>query len=663
MARILPFLCFLCFIRWICADTITFDSSQGYGRRFDGIGGLSGGGATSKLLISYPEPQRSEILDFLFKPNFGASLQMLKVEIGGDIQSTDGSEASHMRYTWEENYERGYEWWLMEEAKKRNPNIRLYGLPWGFPGWVGEGTGDPYHNGYKTADYIARWINGAKTKHNLTIHFIGIWNENHYDISYIKALRKTLDNYGFNKTKIVAADGKWDNIVNDMKKDKELKKIVHAIGCHYPGTQSTNDAQSLGNPLWSSEDFCQKNTEVGGACWARVLNRNYVHGYMTSTIAWDLIASYYKDLPGWDMGLMTAKEPWNGYYVVSPPIWTSAHTTQFTSVGWDYLKHGSGVGTLPKGGTYVALANPRRDQLTIIMETMTFEHSKCVWDQKTPFKVEPQNVTLVLKDKLANINVMNMWFTELRFDGKNSTYFEQKKPLKFINGAANVFIDLNQIITLTTLNTGNKGSHPPPPQHVAFPLPFSDNYEGYRMHQEPNYLSQQTGSFEVILDGNNGFARQMLTQMPIPWCKDADDMQKAYNIFGDYTWADILVGFDFRIPKVNGSSGVFVGARSTKAGCGSASTSGIFFFALPDRFEIATDVRRNHVVQTGTLSYSSDSWHNISLHVKGTSVTAKFDQKTVYSGTITSGPSAGWAALGTDSYGLADFDNLEINST
>ena len=31
---------------------------------------------------------------------------------------SDGSEASHMHYSWDENYQRGYEWWLMKEAKK-----------------------------------------------------------------------------------------------------------------------------------------------------------------------------------------------------------------------------------------------------------------------------------------------------------------------------------------------------------------------------------------------------------------------------------------------------------------------------------------------------------------------------------------------------------------
>ena len=88
-------------------STYTIDDSAGPAKTFHGIGGLSGGGATSVLLPSYAEPQRSEILDFLFKPNFGASLQILKVEIGGDAQSTDGSESSHMHDPWTRDLRRG----------------------------------------------------------------------------------------------------------------------------------------------------------------------------------------------------------------------------------------------------------------------------------------------------------------------------------------------------------------------------------------------------------------------------------------------------------------------------------------------------------------------------------------------------------------------------
>ena len=100
------------------------------GKRFDGIGAVSGGGATSVLLKDYPEPQRSQVLDLLFKPKFAASLSALFVEIPGDGNSTQGTEPSHMHSKNDENYFRGYEWWIMREAKNRNPAVTLDGVAW-----------------------------------------------------------------------------------------------------------------------------------------------------------------------------------------------------------------------------------------------------------------------------------------------------------------------------------------------------------------------------------------------------------------------------------------------------------------------------------------------------------------------------------------------------
>jgi galactosylceramidase len=48
------------------AQQYTLTSTNGLGRIFDGIGGLSGGGATSRLLVSYPDDLRSQILDYLY---------------------------------------------------------------------------------------------------------------------------------------------------------------------------------------------------------------------------------------------------------------------------------------------------------------------------------------------------------------------------------------------------------------------------------------------------------------------------------------------------------------------------------------------------------------------------------------------------------------------
>src|ERR1019366_173148 len=123
----------------IAQQTHVVLDGQSAGRTFEGLGALSAG-ASSRLLIDYPEPYRSQILDYLFKPDYGAALQHLKVEIGADVNSTDGSEPSQARTRTDHDYTRGYEWWLMTEARKRNPKIVLDTLAWGAPGWIGGGN-------------------------------------------------------------------------------------------------------------------------------------------------------------------------------------------------------------------------------------------------------------------------------------------------------------------------------------------------------------------------------------------------------------------------------------------------------------------------------------------------------------------------------------------
>jgi len=85
----------------------------------------------------------------------------------------------------------------MKEAVARNPDIKLIGLPWGWPGWIGQGTVTPYKNRTLTASYIINWVRGAKTHHDLDINYIGIWNERPFDAEYIKTLRLMLDSSGF----------------------------------------------------------------------------------------------------------------------------------------------------------------------------------------------------------------------------------------------------------------------------------------------------------------------------------------------------------------------------------------------------------------------------------------------------------------------------------
>ena len=108
------------------------------GKRFDGIGAVNGGGATSVLLKDYPEPQRSQIMDLVYKPMFGASVSAILVEVPGDGNSTQGSMPSHAHERNDANFMRGYIWWVMREAHQRNPQLALDATAWSAPAWVGD---------------------------------------------------------------------------------------------------------------------------------------------------------------------------------------------------------------------------------------------------------------------------------------------------------------------------------------------------------------------------------------------------------------------------------------------------------------------------------------------------------------------------------------------
>ena len=56
------------------------------------------------------------------------------------------------------------------------------------------------------ADYVVKFIKGARRVHGLDIQYTGIWNEKPYDIAWIKLLRKTLDANGLGQVGIIVAD-------------------------------------------------------------------------------------------------------------------------------------------------------------------------------------------------------------------------------------------------------------------------------------------------------------------------------------------------------------------------------------------------------------------------------------------------------------------------
>jgi hypothetical protein len=627
--------------------TIALDAS-GKGRIYDGIGAASAG-ASSRLLYDYKEPYRSQILDYLFKPGYGAALQHLKVEIGADVNSTDGAEPSSMRSRDDHDYTRGYEWWLMAEARKRNPEIILDTLPWGAPGWVG--NGQLYSQ--DMANYVADFLQGARKKHQLDIAYTGVWNEKQFDGTYVKELYRTLTTQKI-PVKIVCCDeypgeglGQW-SIVDTMLKDPEINAAVYAVGVHYPlmdGKYTTPaNARTIGKPLWSSEDqpnpgggpILSREWQIGGRILARLYNRNYLEGGLTKTEIWSPVTSYYDILAAPNSGLMYANTPWSGYYNVQGTIWATAHTTQFAQPGWQYLDAASGL--LPEQGSFVSLKSPNGKDWSVVVETI---------DAK-----QPQTIAIKTAPGLSR-DAVHVWETNTQHT------FEHVADVKPLDGIVSYTLDPDSLYTFTS-TTGQGRGTAKPPADSAFPLPYVDSFEDTDMARAPRYLSDQDGAFEAhpCMSRTGRCLEQAITLKPIPW----GPLPDPFTLAGDVKWSDYRIAADILL---NGNGPVTLMGRIDSADVFKDDKarwpSGYVLSIEPGgKWTLTTSAYKSATreLATGSVRLSAGKWHHAELAFKANQISVSLDGKTIANITDTSHPQ-GMFAVGTG-WNRAQFDNLSV---
>ncbi|MFE5588464.1 galactosylceramidase, partial [Kitasatospora sp. NPDC056531] len=631
-------------------QSVTLDGSSP-GRAFDGLGAISGGGATSRLLVDYPEPQRSQVLDYLFKPGYGASLQILKVEIGGDANSSDGPEPSHMRTPTDVNCDRGYEWWLMEQARARNPNITFYGLEWAAPGWLNGGIWSQ-----DNITYLQSWL-GCAQQHGLNVGYLGGWNERGYDKTWFENLRASLDSHGYQGTTLVASDSDDANwsIATDLAGDPAFSKAVGVVGLHgtcwhstpsYTGCPGSTTATGLGKPLWASED---DNDSYGAdpAALARNVNREYLDARITSDIKWALVSSWPSNLPYAGAGLMGADQPWSGNYTVGRDIWVMAHTTQFAQPGWQYLDSaggylsGAGANGDPHSGSYVTLKSGQNYSTVV----------------ETTDATAAQTVKFTVGGGLST-GTVHVWSTDM-----NSTdpaqWFVHTQDVTPQGGSYTLTLQPGHVYTLATTTGQGKGTATTPAA-ATMALPYQADLSGYQAGATARYFHDWAGAFETAPCPAGATTpmclRQVITQAPIPW---HDDMNYTPATFlGDPSWAHYQASTDVDLEQA-GTSAELLGRIDHVDHDRSA-----YHLKIDDTgsWSLFTEDRSAAVTVLASGSYAGagvGTWHNLTLAMQGQTITAAIDHKQVASVTDAA-HHTGQIGLGVGGFQHVDFANTTV---
>jgi len=533
---------------------ITLDGTGG-GRQWGGIGSTPAA-AMERQLMHYPEEIREYLLDLMFKPSFGMALTHLKVEVGGDNNSTAAVEPSfaHTRKEMANpNFRRGGNLWLLRKAKDRNPGVELGALAWTQPYWVGNGAGRTDNISFysqESAEYFVKFFQGARDEWGLNIHNFSVEQNERTVVGrrdwVIKHLRPTFDKAGLAHVKFVLDNTGWPQRPDE--RDPEFLNHIYALGRHYvendPIKKSTPEAQASGKPLWNGECWSRIGSEWPLAMfWADTVARGYVESKITQFTTWPILGG---GLPGslyGTTGLMVANKPWSGHYVINPTVWLTAHFNQFAPMGWNTVDAGCGeafVEAIPpvdgKMPTWTRTAKEPVNMARLNYLTLLSPDGKDYSFIAVNFS--PFARTLEVELKNLPVKPLHQWVST------EHAQFIKTGQIDTKLGKFTLEIQPWSVHSLTTTTGQQKGpsKHAVPPDSVMA-LPYGDDFESYPIGADARFSSCSAGYFEVHQAPREGKTlRQMVPAKGLTWSIPKDNYPSV--AIGDIRWSDYEVSSD-----------------------------------------------------------------------------------------------------------------------
>ncbi|MGN0592234.1 MAG: family 16 glycoside hydrolase [Ruminococcus sp.] len=669
----------------IDGNTVNMDD----GTVYRGLGAVSANNS-SRLLLDYKAENPDaywELMKLLFQPDYGAGLTHVKIEFGTDVNSSSGTEPSIMRAEDEPaDVTRGAGFQFAADALSINPDITVDLLRWGEPKWVTDAFANGQESGFEARyKWYKAAIDGAYDTYGIKFtHISADGNEPaKVDADWIIYFADRLEHeeearYDYGKIQIVASDevGSW-NIADAMMENELLRDAVDILGEHY-NTHASDAAKTLnrdyGKEIWYTEGISpavvaklavtSSGSGINGTNGAldvcnRIIN-GYYNGRMTMYEYQPAVAAYYSGAKFFPKSLISAQNPWSGYYEADCGIWTSAHFTHFMEDGWRFVDSAC----YGDGAENHSISDTTNNYMTVT-DPETGDYSIVICNDSDAAR----NYTFTLKNMEKSAVPISIWETRGPDEGQDydTNYFQNigtYLPVKTENDYAySIEVKPYSIVTVTTLDkTADSSVSQCHYENTPLDINYSDDFEYEDSFlssrgNAPRYTTDYGGAFEVAEVNGNKVLMQIIhaDNKPTDW--RLRGTPNPITSLGDDRWSNYSAEIDFQFADASQENYVSFGVRYLTAELDAGTAQNGYSIQIYPNGTWAL-YENAQVIANGTMKgFDSSTWHTIRVTAAGQTISAFVDgaELTVYEDT------AGYAHSGRISIGSGLYNNLFDN--
>ncbi|MGK9250954.1 glycoside hydrolase family 30 protein [Paenibacillus humicus] len=347
----------------------------------DGIGASQAG--WSNAVYDLPEPQRSQVMDLLFRQDSGIGLSILRGAVFSDYSAAPG------QYSFGLHPDQA---WVMQQAKARGVD-KIVASAWSPPAYMktnGQTTNGGYLKQENYGDFAAllsQFVKQYKALYNIDMYGVSVanepnsmtflswdssqWNSTNFQVFLKDHLKQAMVAAGVQNTKVIVGESSWwsEDLVKDSLNDPlSAERLDIVAGHNYPvpvvNAELPSDpfatAQSKGKKVWMTEVSKVDGYDPGMGSGLKFAKQ--LHTFMTKTgvNAW---LYWTGAIPGDnDEGLINVDLA-AGTYKLTKRYYTIGNYSKFIRPGYVRI----GMPDSPQSGLYTsAYKDPATGKFVIV---------------------------------------------------------------------------------------------------------------------------------------------------------------------------------------------------------------------------------------------------------------------------------------------------------